>query len=182
MTAPRKYSSEGIVLGKVNYSEADGIFVVFSRDYGKVVLLAKSVRKIKSRKRGSLEVFNRIKFSADKGKGVDFVSEAEVIEQFSSIRKSLRKLSLCYYFMEIVGKATRELEPNESLYDLILRYLRRIATSTNLLEIKKEYLYDLSVILGFWPRNKKMSDPENFIREVLERGIASERVGKQLFP
>lgn len=47
-----------IVLGRVNYGEADRIVTVLSEKSGKLTLLAKGVRKQKSKLAGGLEVFN----------------------------------------------------------------------------------------------------------------------------
>jgi len=62
----KNYSSKGIVLAKRNFSETDRIIVLYTKNLGKISLIAKGVRKLKSRKRGSLEVFNLISFSAAK--------------------------------------------------------------------------------------------------------------------
>ena len=48
---PRHYSTQGVILATRSYSEADRLIVVFSRDYGKVTLIAKGVRKPKKQKR-----------------------------------------------------------------------------------------------------------------------------------
>jgi len=178
---PRQYSSEGIVLAKINYSEADRIVVIFSKDHGKLPFIAKSVRKIKSRKRGVLEVFNRITFSAIRGKGMDYIEEVEIVNSFPKIRQSLKKISLAYYFVEIAGRAIHEGEANLNLYEVIITYLEKLESTTRLKELKAAYLYEVLVVLGFWPRGKKLSNPEEYIESVLERRIFSERVGKRIF-
>src|SRR3989344_8334314 len=94
----RTYSSDCIVLSRRNYGEADRILTVYSRHYGKLKLLAKGVRKPKSKKRGHIEVFSRLRFSASKGKGIDIITEAELIEPYDFLRRDLRKTSLAYYF------------------------------------------------------------------------------------
>ena len=62
---PRSYTSEGIVLARRNYGEADRILVIYSKNFGRVSYMAKGVRRPKSRKRGHIEVFNYIKFQAN---------------------------------------------------------------------------------------------------------------------
>ena len=74
----RTYSSEGIVLSRKNYGEADRILVILSKNFGKLSLLAKGIRKIKSKKRGSLEIFCQIKFSAVNGHGFDIMTLQEL--------------------------------------------------------------------------------------------------------
>lgn len=178
---PRQYSSEGIVLAKINYSEADRIIVIFSKDHGKLPFIAKSVRKIKSRKRGVLEVFNQIVFSASRGKGMDYIEEVEMVNSFPKIRHSLKKISLAYYFVEIAGRAIHEGEANLNLYEVVVSYLKKLELVKNLKELKVNYLYEVLVALGFWPKGKDLPNPEGYIESVLERRISSERVGKRIF-
>lgn len=177
---PKRYSSEGIVLARRSYSEADRILVVYSRNYGKISFIAKGVRKPKSRKRGSLEVFSHIKFSAARGKNLDIIEEAEIIDSFQSIRKNLEKVAVAYYFMEVVGRVTREDEKNERFFTLILEYLQDLKTAKSLRKLRKEFIFQTLVLLGFWPKGKIMDNPDKILENVVEREINSIRVGKKL--
>ena len=147
----KRYSSEGIVLARRNYSEADRILVIYSKKYGKISLMAKGVRKPESRKRGSLEVFSLFKFSAARGKNLDMLTEAEIINSFPAIRKDLRKVVVAYYFMEVIGRITSEGEKNEKLYSQILENLKMLKSSESLKSLRKTFVYDTLVLLGFWP-------------------------------
>lgn len=177
---PKKYSSEGIVLARQNFSEADRILVIFTRKYGKISLIAKGVRKPKSRKRGSLEIFSYIKFSASKGKGLDLIEEVEVIDSFQTIRKDLKKVSVAYFLIEVVGRLTQEGEKNEALFRLILKYLNGLKNATSLKDLRKDYIKDALVLLGFWPRAKKIKNPDVTLQEISEREFSSVMVGKKL--
>lgn len=177
---PKRYSSEGIVLARRNYSEADRILVVFSKHFGKMSLLAKGVRKLNSRKRGHLEVFSQVKFSAAKGKNLDIVTEAEIINSFPKIRDDLKKVAVAYYFMEVAGRTTRDGEKNEDLYSLIADYLSNLRGPTSLRELRRNFVYDTLILLGFWPQGRKMDNPDKVLEEVVEREISSARVGKKL--
>jgi DNA repair protein RecO (recombination protein O) len=176
----RSYKSEGIVLARRDYGEADRILILFSKDFGKLSLLAKGIRKLKSRKRGHLEVFSYIKFSAISGKGLDIITEAEIINNFSLVRKNLKKVSVAYYFMEVVGRVTREGEKNEDLFEIILDYLARLEKTDKLSSLRKGFVIDILVVLGFWPKAKEMFDPDQVLEEVVERKINSVRVGKRV--
>jgi len=94
---PRRYSSDAIILSRKNYGEADRFLTVYSKNFGKLRLLAKGVRRPKSKKRGHIEVFSQLKFSASKGKGIDLITEAETIASFEVIRKDLKKVTVGNY-------------------------------------------------------------------------------------
>lgn len=177
---PRTFSSEAIVLSRRNYGEADRILVLFTKAYGKLSLLAKGVRKPKSRKRGHLEEFSKIKFSAVYSKGLPLMTEVETIESYPGLRNDLKKVAVAFFIMDVVDKLTKEEEKNNNFYELILGTLDDLNTSKNLKELRKEFIRQSLTQLGFWPIGKKMVYPDKILEEVLERKISSARVGKKL--
>lgn len=177
---PKRYSSEGIILARRSYSEADRILVVYTKYYGKLHIIAKGIRKPKSRKRGSLEVFSHIKFSAAKGKSLDIVTEVEMIESFPEVRKDLKKVSIAYFLMETIGRVTKEEEENRELFSLILKYLKKLRRARNLKKLRKEFIEETLILLGYWPKGKELEDPDKALEEVTERKMTSVRVGKKM--
>ena len=177
---PRSYSDFGIVLTRRNFSEADRILSIYSKNHGRVSLLAKGVRKPQSRKRGHIEVFNLIRFQAVRGKGLDLITEAEISNNFPGVRKNLKKVALAYYFMEVIGRTTHEGEPHPELYRNILENLRKLVEESQLKRLRKQFVLEVLTILGFWPRGKILVDPDAKLAEVTERNLTSVRVGKSL--
>jgi DNA repair protein RecO (recombination protein O) len=177
---PRTYSTTGIILARKNYGEADRILNLYTKDFGRISLIAKGVRKPTSRKRGHIEIFSLLKLTAASGKGLDILIEAELIDSFSEIRKDLNKVSLAYFFMEVIGKMTHEGEKHEELFYLILKNLNRLKDDQRLKTLKDAYIVDVLVLLGFWPKGEKLINPEDKLEEITERHMSSKRVGKLL--
>ncbi|MFC1710118.1 DNA repair protein RecO, partial [Patescibacteria group bacterium] len=149
---PKNLSSEAIVLARKNYSEADRIIILYSKGNGKLSVIAKAVRKPKSKKRGGLEVFSRIKFSAVRGKNLDILTEVEVIDQFDPIRHDLKKVSVAFFLTEVVGRLTRDEEENITYYDYIISSLKKLSNTSETRKLREDFIYNSLVILGFWPR------------------------------
>jgi len=177
---PRRYSSDAIILSRKNYGEADRFLTVYSKNFGKLRLLAKGVRRPKSKKRGHIEVFSQLKFSASKGKGIDLITEAETIASFEVIRKDLKKVTVAYFLLETIRRITHDEEKNEELYNHLLETLTLIKKSTNLRKLRYNFIYKTLILLGFWPVGKVMIDPDKVLTEVIERQMFSVRVGKKL--
>lgn len=176
----RSYSSEGVVIARRNYGEADRILVLFTKDHGRTSVMAKGVRKLTSRKRGHLEVFNYIKFHAVHGKGIDLMTEAEIIEGFGKVRSDLKKVAVAYFLTEVVGKITRDGEPHEELFDLLLEYLKMLEKSSSLKRLRSEFTRRALSVVGFWPKDKEMGNPDYILEGIAERKVNSIRVGKRL--
>lgn len=177
---PHSYTSCGIVLGRKDYAEADRIVSLFSRDYGKIFTIAKSVRKPKSKKRGHIEIFSLVDFQAVKGKGLDLITEVEIVDDFKEIRKDLSRVSLAYYFVEVIGKITHENEKNQHLFDLAVDYLNRLKHDSGLKSLRFDFVSDVLVLMGYWPEGKRIDSPDSVLEDVIERQISSIRVGKRM--
>ncbi len=177
---PHSYSGEGIVLGRRNFGEADRILSVYTKNYGRISLMAKGTRRPSSRKRGHIEIFNLVKFQAVAGNGIDLMTEAEVVEDFAMFRKSLKKVSLAYYLMEVIGKITHEQESNVDLFNLILDNLSKLKVTKKLKELRLDFISKLLVLMGYWPQQQKLLNPDEELEKVIERQISSVRVGKRM--
>lgn len=178
---PRSFSDEGIVLTRRNYGEADRIISLYTKSHGRIATLAKGIRKPGSRKRGHLEVFSHVRLQISNGKGLGLITEAEIIDSFNAVRKNLKKVALAYYFMEVIGKMTHEHEPNRELFDLILEFMNRLKSQRKLKILRLDFVLRLLTLLGFWPKDKLLVNPDAKLEETIERQINSLRVGKRLF-
>jgi len=177
---PRSLSSRGLVLARINYGEADRIVFILSEDYGRLPFLAKGVRRLKSRKRGSLEPFALVHFEAAKGRGLDILREVDLLKSPSRLRRDLKKMSLAYYFAEVLGKVLNEGEVNKPVFNLALTYFEKLEKSLNLKDLRRDFVRELLVILGFWPEDKNLTEVDLVLEQVLERKINSQRVGKRI--
>lgn len=177
---PRRYSSEAVVLARRNYGEADRILIVYSRDYGKLHLLARGVRKLTSRKRGGVENFTNIKFAASRGKGLDMVTEVEATDTFLSVRKDLKKVAVAYFFCESVGRLTREGERHDEVYELLVNSLDALKRTKSIKRHRLNFIEELLTLLGFWPEGKIMTNHDEMLENIVEREMATVRVGKKL--
>ena len=59
MARPRTYRVEAVVLRRIDFGEADRVLVLFTRERGKLPVVAKGIRRISSRMAGHLELFAR---------------------------------------------------------------------------------------------------------------------------
>ncbi len=173
--------SRAFVLKKVNYSETDRVVTLLTKNKGKMPFIAKGVRRPKSKKRGHLEIFNLIEFSGSIKNGkMGYLSEVTTVRSFPSIKTSLGKIALAYYFMEVVGRVSQHEDASEDLFKLVGKYLAKLEKTNRLKLLREEFIYDLLVLIGFWPKGIEMQDPDEVLEEVLERKLSSLRVGKRL--
>lgn len=176
----RSYSSEAFIIARKNYSEADRILTLLTKDYGKLIVLAKGVRKLKSRKRSSIENFSYIKFSATKTKSLDIITETQTISSFNSLREDLKKVAVAYFFCETLDKLLQENEQDYVLFEIAKKYFDELSDSKGLKLLRYKFIEETLIHLGFWPQGKKVVDPDGVLEAVVERKINSKEVGRKL--
>lgn len=178
----RTYKTEGVILKRNNFGEADRILTIFTKHYGKIKVIAKGVRRIRSRKGGNVESFNRATLFLAKGKNIDLLTEAVVIDAFRFWRKDLLKVGLAFYFCELVDKLTAEGQENQKVYSLLVKVLSTIG-KLKPAELVRGFEEDLLDELGFGVPTQVRQQPKslvNYIETVTEREIKAPKVIKKL--
>jgi DNA repair protein RecO (recombination protein O) len=166
-------SDEGFVIKRVNFGEADRYITVFSRNNGKLELMAKGVRKITSRRSSHIEPLHRIKFNSVKGKNSYILTEAQLIHGFHDRDVTLEQLSSRFLICELMDKLCPINQQNESIYDLLQYTLARIEKGDVATQIKN-FQVELLTHLGFWDNGKKFHDEHdmrNFIESIIEKRL-----------
>ncbi|EKD62663.1 MAG: hypothetical protein ACD_52C00095G0001 [uncultured bacterium] len=176
----RNYKLDAIVLSKKRIGEADALVTVYSRESGKLTLLAKGVRKLKSRKRGSLDNFSHAHLAVAKSHGIDIITETNLIDNFSAWKGDLKKVTIAYYFCEIVSRLTGEGEKNETVFTYLLNTLYLLSETKSLKKHKDVFSKKILVLLGFWDDLRQLTNPDEVLRDVVERELFTPKIGKKL--
>lgn len=101
--------TKGIVLSRTNFGEADRILTVLTPDFGKLSLMAKGVRRIKSKLAGGIELFSISQITFIKGRGeVSTLISSRLENHFGNIIKDLSRVQLGYDFLRLINKNTED--------------------------------------------------------------------------
>jgi DNA repair protein RecO (recombination protein O) len=122
----RVFRTEAVVLRRQDLGEADRLLSVFTPDYGKLRLVAKGVRRPRSRKAGHLEPLTRTSLLIARGRDLHIVTQAEAIETFPTLQRDLGRLAQGSYAAELVDRFTWEEGESRALYRLLVETLGRL--------------------------------------------------------
>ena len=111
--------------------EADRILTLYTLDTGKVRVVAKGVRRTKSRLGGHLELLNRVSVSLGRGRDLDVVSEAQTLQTYPRLRTDLERLSKAIYVAELVDAFSAERSSSYSVYESLAETLGRLEETAN---------------------------------------------------
>lgn len=118
MHAPQQ-NARAIVLTRTDYGEADRILTLLTPYHGKLRLMAKGVRRVKSKLAGSIELFSVTDIVFIKGRGeIGTLVSARLRTHYGRIVASLDRTMLGYELIKQLHKVTEdELEPD--YFDLL---------------------------------------------------------------
>lgn len=116
MQSPRVYKAEVIILKRKIIGETDRILTLFSKQYGKIKVIAKGIRRISSKRSPHLELFTHVDLVLHKGKIWDSVTEVNAIEIFRELRKHLSRISIAYYLCELVDRLLPEKQEHADVF------------------------------------------------------------------
>ncbi|MFC1478311.1 DNA repair protein RecO [Candidatus Margulisiibacteriota bacterium] len=160
------YKAIGINLKSHNLGNSDKIITVFTRDSGKIKVVAKGSRKPASKFGGRLELFGYNNYFISRGKSLDILSQAETIESFLAIRENYDRIQAGLYLLWAINKATVEGQNNPALFDLLVSCLKALAHGQrSIISIKKffqEELLKCEGILGDGGYSEKEFDTKFF--------------------
>ena len=174
----RTRKTEGIILKRTNYGEADRILTIYSKHFGKIRVVAKGARRITSRKAGSLESFNHVVLVLAKGKNLDIISEVQTINTFRSWRKNLLKVGIAWYLCELVDKLTPEEQENRQVFSLLRDWLAKIGY-LNPSRLVRGFEEELLVELGFGVPEKlkgASGSLKSYIETIIEKKITTPKI------
>lgn len=150
------YSDHAIILKRYNLGEADKLITLFTKNHGKQTAVAPGIRKVTSRRGGHLELFNHVQVFLAKGKNLDIITEAKIVEVFGDIKNDLQKVGQAYYVMELIDSLLYEGQKNYKVFLLSLDVLRKLngivsrSSKEEEAKVLRQFEVDLLRTLGFW--------------------------------
>ncbi|MCW3096480.1 MAG: replication and repair protein RecO [Chthonomonadaceae bacterium] len=148
------YTATGLVLHRLNTGETDKILTLYTREHGKLSVIAKGARKAGSRLSGATELFTETRFLLASGRSLEIVQQAEIQQSFPGIRTDLDKLARATYLCELLDRLTAESDALQSpeLYDLLLSALYLLQRATTYPDaVVHAYELHLLAAIGYAP-------------------------------
>lgn len=150
------FTTDAIVLTYILYRDHDRIYTVYTRDYGKMVLLARGANKIVSKLAGNMEIGALSRIMIASGKGFDILAQACAAQPFVAVRLNAEKLIVACALIEALDKLTEARHEDPSVFHLLESALFKLSQSaqTNDSNFLYQYLLRLLILLGHAPNMK----------------------------
>ena len=145
--------TEAIVLKSQRQGETSKILTLYTLTFGKLTVIAKGARSMRSKFGGSVELLNYISivFYEKETREIQLLSQADIVEFFANIKRSVEKTALAMAVCELVNNLEIGIEPNPSLFKLHLEALKAINQNENPMNVLRAFQVKLLNILGIRP-------------------------------
>jgi len=147
------YRTQGIILSSYKRGEADEIFIIYTKDFGKISITGKSIRKNGSKLRMNMSLFSFVEVGFIQGKSYNTLTDVVVVSDFKKAKKSLGKLSLFYRISEIFLSLIHDEEEDENIFLFLVASFQKInntsLTSNDLRIFFCFFSFNLLYFLGY---------------------------------
>ncbi len=117
------FSTDAILLKKIEYGDHDLILTFFSRSMGKISVIAKNAKQSVRRFSGTLDLFsnNHIQcvYPKKRKNALIILSSADLDTPFEKIRTDILKTAYACYWLEMIQWWLEEGKQQEKLYELL---------------------------------------------------------------
>jgi DNA repair protein RecO (recombination protein O) len=117
------YVTEGVILRRVDYGEADRILTVLTREHGKIGVIARGVRKSGSRMAAQTDLFARSRMQLARGRGeLDVLTQAESLGSAAPLVDA-RRAACASVCAELADRVLEDKHPDEQTFNLVVEAL-----------------------------------------------------------
>lgn len=173
-----------IVLRRTNYGEADRIIQLLTPE-GKRSVIARGVRREKSRLAGGIELFAISDIVIQKGKGdLGILSSARLVRFYRHILEDYDRLQFGYEVIKQIGKASEMVDEPE-WYDALAQLLEALDSKQVPLQLTQTWFYlryagllgyELSLLHDI--EGKKLRAEERYSYDTSEKGLRGNSQGE----
>jgi DNA repair protein RecO (recombination protein O) len=151
------YRTQGLILKKSDLREADRLFTIYTKDFGKLEILGKAIRKIKSKLRGGANLFYLSEIEFIQGKTHKTLTDVMLIDNFKNIRGDLGRLRIAYRVTETLDDMTPKEESDRSVWRLLIEVFTKLNSLKKIEIIYYYFFWNLVSVLGYLPELQKDS-------------------------
>lgn len=126
MTQPHTYRAVGLILRKSPSGEADLVSSLYTREYGKLDVLARGARRLTSKLIGHFEPLTLIRLSIARGRTLHIVAEAEVVNAFPDVKANYASVARGLHVAELIDGFSASSASNPQVLNLALQTLEAI--------------------------------------------------------
>ncbi len=146
--------TDAVILRGMNFRDSSRILTLYTKEFGKLSVLAKGARTQKSKFGGAIEPLSYVTAVLYKKESHDLhlLSHCDIVRPFRSLTDDLERMAAAMAVVELLQAVSHGEERNHPMFDLLVHSLESINSATKN-AINALYVFEVRLleILGFRP-------------------------------
>ena len=117
--------TDAVILKSMKYRDTSKIVTLYSKEFGKLKVIAKGARSAKNKFGASLDPLtcSHVVLYKKEQRDLHLLSQCDLILPFNRLREDFDRMSVGFSVIELLNQIVHEEERNEPLYQLLLETL-----------------------------------------------------------
>lgn len=172
MSMKRLVKTDALVLRKRSLMDKDIMLTLFTKDYGKMTVVAKGVKKLTSRRSAHTQTGNLVSLELYTKSDRYYLQDTNIISAFSQIKIDHEKVNYLYQMLFIIDRLLPEQQTEPEIYNIAVRFLIYSSKSQKIAPEKfAGYLHDIIRVLGYGTEDSNLTDILRNIEEIINEKI-----------
>jgi len=165
MPLPRIYHTEAIVLSRFELGEADRVLTLLTPHDGKLKVIAKGVRRPRSRIGGAVEPFAELHLVLARARTFDVITSASVGHAWLALRERLESTATAWYLAELSERAVEERAFAYPVYALLRRAYQLLDDGMAPGRVARWFEFGLADALGMRPEVERCVECDRVLEQ-----------------
>lgn len=120
--------ADAMVIRQADFSESSRVVTFFSREFGKLSLLAKGAKRLKGPFDAALDLLStcRIVFIRKSSGALGILTQAQLSRRFAPIQNDINSFYGGYYVADLLNGLTEDFDPDPGVFDLAAATLEQL--------------------------------------------------------
>ncbi|WP_035343779.1 DNA repair protein RecO [Alkalihalobacillus hemicellulosilyticus] len=142
---------EGIIIRTIDYGETNKVVTLFTKELGKIGVMARGAKKPKSRLSAASQLFMYGVFVIQTSSGLGVLHQADITSSFRDIRNDLVRAAHASYILELTDKLTDEKKRYSEIFKLLYQILIYIDEGIDVEVLKMIFETKMLAVAGVKP-------------------------------
>lgn len=162
----------GFILRKKDLPHYDQVIVAFSREYGKIAMIAKGARKATSKRSAHLQTGNLLSLQVLVKSNLSVLQQTTLISAFGGLKEDYLKIKFLYAALFVLDHILPEQQPEPEVYAELQGYITYLSKHTDHTYLNRFYRF-LEKTLGYlgFLDEEEQDDLIGFTEQVIDSKI-----------
>lgn len=146
------FKEEGILIRSMDYGEGHKIITLYTLRYGKVSVMARGAKKLKSRHTGATQLFTHAEYTYFKNGNMGTLNHADIIFSNEPLRTEITRTAYASYLAEMVYRLVTDDDQGSSfLFSQLAAALQELAEDKDFQVISHIFELKMLTYTGYEP-------------------------------